>query len=247
MPDPMPLDDLQPDVVFDGGDLDCGSGLILLIRERMLQAPVGGVLEMRSREPSVGDDLPPWCRMVGHDYLGALPGTPSVRYFMRRGAGAQEDATGLAEDKRKAREYVWRVRVRATGPLESTVYCRNFSWRLGQPASFEERDLHPSAVEALLGALAASLCTGFATTAARAGLSVDDIEIATSGKLDNVLALLGLEDGDPAFSVIEIKGFASTMDDEAAVRAAWDDAVRRSPLVATLDKAATLKIKLTIV
>ena len=50
MPDPMPLDDLQPDVVFDGGDLDCGSGLILLIRERMLQAPVGGVLEwMRNR------------------------------------------------------------------------------------------------------------------------------------------------------------------------------------------------------
>ncbi len=247
MTDPAALATLQPDVVFDGGDLDCGSGLILLIREHMLRAPVGGILEMRSREPSVGDDLPPWCRMVGHDYLGAVPASPYTRYFMRRGTGAAEDAARLAEDKRKAREYVWRVRVRATGALESTVYCRNFSWRLGQPASFEERDPHPSAVEALLGALAASLSTGFATTAARAGLDVDDIEIAVSGKLDNVLVLLGLEDGDPAFSTIEVRGFASTMEDEAGVRAAWDEAVRRSPLVATLGKAVTLKIKLTIV
>ncbi|MFN8472250.1 MAG: OsmC family protein [Anaerolineae bacterium] len=247
MPDSIALDALQPDAVFDGGDLDCGSGLILLIREHMLQAPVGGVLEMRSREPSVGDDLPPWCRMVGHDYLGALPDGSSVRYFMRRGAGASEDARRLEEDKRKAQEYVWRVRVRATGPLESTVYCRNFSWRLGQPASFEERDPHPSAVEALLGALAASLATGFATTASRDGLNVDDIEIATSGRLENVLALLGLDEGDSSFSIIEVKGFASTMDDEDRVRAAWDKAVRRSPLVATLAKAVTLKIRLTIV
>jgi hypothetical protein len=39
-----------PDQMFDGGDLDCGSGLILLIRESMLQVPVDGILEMRSRE-----------------------------------------------------------------------------------------------------------------------------------------------------------------------------------------------------
>ena len=55
--------DIKPDHMFDGGDLDCGSGLILLIRENMLAVPVGGILEMRSREPSVADDLPPWCRM----------------------------------------------------------------------------------------------------------------------------------------------------------------------------------------
>ena len=63
----------QPDNIFDGGDLDCGSGLILMIRENMLKIPLDGILEMRSSEPTVADDLPPWCRMVGHEYLGSLP------------------------------------------------------------------------------------------------------------------------------------------------------------------------------
>ncbi|MEZ5194875.1 MAG: hypothetical protein R2764_00295 [Bacteroidales bacterium] len=66
------LETIIPDHVFDGGDLDCGSGLVLLIRENMRKVPVGGIMEMRSLEPSVCDDLPPWCRMVGHDYLGLL-------------------------------------------------------------------------------------------------------------------------------------------------------------------------------
>jgi TusA-related sulfurtransferase len=81
------MTDLQPDSVFDGGDLDCGSGLILLIREHMLKTPVDGILEMRSSEPTVADDLPPWCRMVGHDYLGSLQEVGYVRYFVRRRAG----------------------------------------------------------------------------------------------------------------------------------------------------------------
>ena len=76
-----------PDIIFDGGDLDCGSGLILLIRENMLKTPVDGILEMRSREPSVADDLPPWCRMAGHSYLGKAAGKGFSRYFIRRGYG----------------------------------------------------------------------------------------------------------------------------------------------------------------
>jgi len=36
MAEPADLESLRPDRVFDGGDLDCGSGLVLLIRENML-------------------------------------------------------------------------------------------------------------------------------------------------------------------------------------------------------------------
>lgn len=101
------LKEVVPQRVFDGGDLDCGSGLILLIRENMLQVPVGGILEMRSREPTVADDLPPWCRMVGHLYLGSLEGDGCTRYFVRRGelAGAEgsrlSEEEALAEDKKR--------------------------------------------------------------------------------------------------------------------------------------------------
>ncbi|HMQ52608.1 MAG TPA: OsmC family protein [Anaerolineae bacterium] len=246
MTEELNLEGLKIDQVFDGGDLDCGSGLVLLIREQMLRVPVGGVLEMRSREPTVEDDLPPWCRMAGHAYLGRLQAAKYTRYFMRRGEGAQAEAQALAADKARAKSYEWRLRTRATGHLKSTVYCRNFSFDVGQAASFEEKDAFPSAVEYLLGALAASLASGLATEAARDGLELDDVELTTRGTLDNVLAILGLEEGDPSVSTIEVKCFASTLDDEAKVRAAWERAVQRSPLVATLRKAVELKLKLAI-
>ena len=42
--------DLTPDAMCDGGDLDCGSGLLLIIRNAMSPLAPGGVLEVRSRE-----------------------------------------------------------------------------------------------------------------------------------------------------------------------------------------------------
>ena len=239
-----------PDHLLDGGDLDCGSGLVLLIREHMQRVPEGGVLELRSRERTVCDDLPPWCRMVGHDYLGSLPGETAdqKRFFVRRAAAAAaaESAT-LADDKARAREYEWRLRARSTGGMRSTAYCRNFSFVVGQPASFEERDEHPSALEYLMGALAGDLATGFATACSRAGLQLDDVEITVRAKLHNVLVHLGLEPGDPSLESLSLKAFASTTEDEARVRAVWDDVVRRSPLLTTLAKATRLEMQLTTI
>ena len=243
----MDLDRIKPDRMFDGGDLDCGSGLALLLREQMLQLPVGGVLEMRSREPTVADDLPPWCRMTGHEYLGSLPAADCVRHFVQRGQPTVDEEKALQDDKKRARDYEWRVRARSTGHLKSTVYFRNFSVDVGQPASFEEKDEHPSAVEYLLAALAGSLSTAFATECAKDGLEVDDIEIAVKGKLENVLAHLGIEQGDPSIRSIELKCFASTLDDAETVRAAWQRTLGRSPLAQTLIKAVQLESKIAIV
>lgn len=241
------VNSVNPDRVFDGGDLDCGSGLILLIRENMLKVPVGGILEMRSREPTVADDLPPWCRMAGHVYIGKADGQGYMRYFVRRGQGVQEDAEALNRDKQEAKQYQWRLRARSTGHLQSTIYARNFSFHIGQPTSFEERDEQPCAVEYLFGALAGSLTTAFATECARENLDVDDIEISLSGSLHNVLAHLGLEEGDPSVQRIELKCFAATFADEEEVRAAWQRTVQRSPIVATLAKAVDLQINLALV
>jgi TusA-related sulfurtransferase len=238
---------IAADAMFDGGDLDCGSGLILLIRDAMCQVPVNGILEMRSRERTVSDDLPPWCRMSGHEYLGKEVAEGYTRYFVRKGRGTQEEAAALAKDKEEAKNYQWRLRARATGHLKSTVYARNFAFEVGQAASFEEKDAHPSALEYLFGALAGSLASGFATECARANLEVDDIELSLSGALNNILAHLGLEEGDPSITAIELKCFASTFDDEDKVKSAWQRTLARSPLVATLEKAVDLQMKLVIV
>ncbi len=247
MEEKIDLRSIQPDHVFDGGDLDCGSGLILLIRENMLKVPEQGIFEMRSREPTVKSDLPPWCRMVGLDYLGFLDEEGFTRYFVRRTMSALEQEKSLDQDKRSAKEYEWRARVRSTGNLKSTVYCRNFSIEVGQPASFEASDKHPSAVEYLLAALAGDLTTGFATECAKNGIEMDDIEMTISGRLNNVLAHLGLEEGDPSFASIEVKCFASSFEDEAKVRDAWNRTIKRSPLAATLKKTMDLRLKLAIV
>jgi uncharacterized OsmC-like protein len=247
MSDQKNLELIIPDHVFDGGDLDCGSGLVLLIRENMKRVPVGGIMEMRSLEPSVCDDLPPWCRMVGHDYLG-LVGTPrQARYFIRKNEAVKDDSESLEEDKKKAKEYEWRARTRSTGHLKSTVYCRNFSFDVGQPASFEEKDKYPSALEYLIGALSASLSTSFSTESAKAGLDIDDIEITIRCKLENILVHLGLEDGDPSISSIDIKCFITSMDDEKKVKEVWEDTLKRSPIYTTLQKSTTLSVKVNVV
>ena len=244
-----------PAHVLEGGDLDCGSGLVLLLREAMLQVPEGELLEMRSREPTVRDDLPPWCRMVGHEFLGERPAPDlvagTVRYFVRRGTGeAAADEQALADDVEQARSYEWRARVRhrgESGQRHARVYCRNLQFDVGQPASFEERDEFPSAVELVLGALGSELAVGFATESARAGLELDDVELTVRGRLGDALAPIGIGDGDPSFARIDVKCFASSFDDEDAVRAAWARTVGRSPLTATLAKACELNLKLAIV
>jgi TusA-related sulfurtransferase len=249
---PFDPDRCAPDHVFDGGDLDCGSGLVLLIREAMQRVEPGGVLEMRSREPTVRDDLPPWCTMVGHELLGSIPAKDdlrAVRYFVRRGTGeaARQEAEALDADRERARAYEWRVRVRAVGDRTAKVYCRNFDFSVGQPASFEESDRNPSSVEYVLGALAADLANGFATACGRQGLDVDDIEVTARGTLHDVLAHLGMGDGDPGFARIDVRAFASSYRDEDAVRATWADVVRRSPTAATLAKACVLEQRLTMI
>ena len=84
-----------PDAVCDGGDLDCGSGLLLIIRNAMAPLAAGGVLEVRSRERSVREDLPAWCRMVGHGLLGLHDGGGGYRPKRR---SASSTATSRSPD-----------------------------------------------------------------------------------------------------------------------------------------------------
>jgi len=60
---------LPPDVSFDGGDLDCGNGLLLLIRKHIDPMTRGQLLEIRSTEISVDEDLPAWCRLTSNELV----------------------------------------------------------------------------------------------------------------------------------------------------------------------------------
>ena len=70
------------DVSFDGGDLDCGSGLLLLIRKHIDPLPRGGLLEILSTEISVKEDLPAWCRLTGNELVSVAWDRGKVTSFL---------------------------------------------------------------------------------------------------------------------------------------------------------------------
>jgi len=68
----MPYAERHPyeaDARFDGGELDCGNGLLLLIRQHIDPLEPGQLLEFRSTEISVEEDFPAWCRMTGNELV----------------------------------------------------------------------------------------------------------------------------------------------------------------------------------
>src|ERR1039458_7816335 len=67
--EPVARHPCEPDVSFDGGNLDCGNGLLLLIRKHIDPLEPGRILEIRSTELSVEEDLPAWCRLTGNELV----------------------------------------------------------------------------------------------------------------------------------------------------------------------------------
>ena len=74
----------RPDSSFDGGDLDCGSGLLLLIRRHIDPLAAGQTLEILSTDATVEVDLPAWCRMTGNDLLSMQKGAAGQNSFLVR-------------------------------------------------------------------------------------------------------------------------------------------------------------------
>jgi 5-methyltetrahydropteroyltriglutamate--homocysteine methyltransferase len=67
--DPPRFTSFEPASRFDGGGLDCVSGLLLQIRRPIDPLDSGQILEVRSTEPSVAEDLPAWCRLSGNELV----------------------------------------------------------------------------------------------------------------------------------------------------------------------------------
>ena len=59
----------RPDTTLDGGSLDCGGGLLLLIRRAIDPLPPGGLLEILSTDTTVEVELPAWSRMTGNELV----------------------------------------------------------------------------------------------------------------------------------------------------------------------------------
>ena len=236
--------DLTSPYVCEGGNLDCGSGLLLLIRQAMDAVPVGEVLEIRSTEISVREDLPAWCRLTQNPYLGWRTGGDSNQYFVRRGGGGQK--SDAAYDQ--ARHYRWQTRTRWQGGNQTTVFCRNHSWTVGQPASFDLKDEAPSAVEYVLGALGACLTQGFQIRASQHNITIDEMEISLSGQIDNIFVFLGTEQtGHSGFKSISGTLYVQADADEDVLQELWQATLAASPVTNTLTRPVDVNVTLKLI
>ena len=98
---------------YDGGDMDCGSGLLLAITSRMRRVEEGEVLLLHTREHSVLADLPAWARLAGHDLLAVV-----------------DDATGTAPGPWR----MWIVRGRSLAGVTNPSGAAEVEYSSGEPA-----------------------------------------------------------------------------------------------------------------
>lgn len=73
---------LPPDEpVIVGGDRAC-AGLLLELGARIAGLPGGTLIYLTALDPAAPIDLPAWCHLTGHAYLGAVP-APRRAYALR--------------------------------------------------------------------------------------------------------------------------------------------------------------------
>ena len=74
---------------LDGGDLGCAR-LLVLLRDLVADLPAGDVVHLATSDPVAPIDLPVWCRMTGHTYLGPVTDDGVPTYAVRVAAAAAE-------------------------------------------------------------------------------------------------------------------------------------------------------------
>lgn len=84
--------------VVHGGDLGCAR-LLILLRKHVLTLPAGTEVHLETTDPVAPIDLPAWCRMTGHTYLGPVSDAASTeravpRYAVRVAGDARPTQPG---------------------------------------------------------------------------------------------------------------------------------------------------------
>ncbi len=116
-----------PDASFDGGDLDCGSGLLLLIRRHIDPLAPGQLLEIKSSEISVREDLPAWCRLTGNELVSQLIEGRQASFLVAKGKF-------IAREPRVSKPEVSPIELRSPAPITQPVVSVTIPRELPLPA-----------------------------------------------------------------------------------------------------------------
>ena len=87
--EPIEKHEHEPHVSFDGGDLDCGGGLLLLIRRHIDPLTPGDLLEILSTDSTVEVELPAWCRLTKNEMVSWTKEGRQRSYLVSKGPFAE--------------------------------------------------------------------------------------------------------------------------------------------------------------
>ena len=128
----------QPADSFDGGDLDCGNGLLLLIRKHIDPLTPGQLLEILSTEASVVEDLPAWCRLTGNDLVSHVQQGNRNSFLVSKGPASlptepPEAAETVPSVSKKKRRGKGRSREKEYAPITQPIADVVIPDRLPEP------------------------------------------------------------------------------------------------------------------
>jgi hypothetical protein len=143
----------------------------------------------------------------------------------------------------------WTLRVRADAGGTAQVFVRKHRFEVSAPAGFDEEAPQVSALEYVVGALAADLATGLVALARRRAVAIDQVEAVVRAELDDPLASLGVvgATGHPGLESVRVKLYVASPAERAVLEELWGEAQATSPLLRTLAAACTIDLALEIV
>ena len=87
------MKDHTPPVVVNGAGKLCVT-LLLELRDRIQGLPPGTLVHLIATDPAAPIDLPAWCHLTGHEFLGPLHDAQPPTYLLRLTATARATAPG---------------------------------------------------------------------------------------------------------------------------------------------------------
>ncbi|MFF9587214.1 sulfurtransferase TusA family protein [Streptomyces achromogenes] len=90
---PMNREIPAPGITVDGTGLLCVT-LLLRLRKEIDGAPPGTVVHVIATDPAAPLDLPAWCHMTGHHYLGPVPSGEQAALALRLAGDALPTRAG---------------------------------------------------------------------------------------------------------------------------------------------------------
>jgi 5-methyltetrahydropteroyltriglutamate--homocysteine methyltransferase len=117
-----------PAVSFDGGDLDCGNGLLLLIRRHIDPLDPGQLLEIQSTDTSVEEDLPAWCRLTGNELVSRTRSGRVRSYLVRKMDRSPSEPVGTRLATKHAAPLLKKNTISAAEPLPRFAVMGVGSW-----------------------------------------------------------------------------------------------------------------------